>query len=115
SESLDKLLQLTADVALNATFPEEEVQLRKENAKQELTAARAESAFLAEEKIHQAVFGSHPYGRFSATMQSLDKLDRKAVTAFRDTWLVPNNAALILIGQLPARAAVMKMLEKYFG
>jgi zinc protease len=48
-------------------------------------------------------------------MESLDKLDRKSVTAFRDTWLAPNNAALIVIGQIPQRDVMMKLIGKYFG
>jgi predicted Zn-dependent peptidase len=115
AESLEKLLDVVADVARNATFPEDEVQLRKQQAKQMLASRRAQPSFLAEEKLYRTVFGPHPYARYSSTPESIEKLDRKAVAAYRDTWLLPNNATLIVLGQIPRRDATLKMVEKYFG
>jgi len=115
SENLDRLLDVLSDVARNAAFPENEVQLRKRNAKQILASRRAQPYFQADEKLYQAVFGSHPYARYSATMESLDKLDREAFARFRDTHLAPNNATLILIGRLPGRAESLKAVTAYFG
>jgi zinc protease len=115
AESLDSLLGLVADVAQNANFPEDEVQLYKQNAKQGLAARRAQASFLAEEKLYQTVYGAHPYGRYAATLASIDKLNRDALAQFRDTYLVPNNAALFVIGRLPAREAMLKTITRHFG
>src|ERR1017187_3192145 len=43
SEDLPRMLDLMADVARNASFPEDEVALRKQNRKQELLAERADA------------------------------------------------------------------------
>jgi len=115
SENTAKLLDLLADVALNANFPENEVQLRKQNAKQTLAAQRSQPAFLANEKFDALVFGSHPYAFFSATMESLDRMDRKSIVQFRDTFLLPNNAVLLLVGQLPPRAETLKLVRDHFA
>src|SRR5262249_47315731 len=39
----------------------------------------------------------------------------KVLAAFRDSYLVPNNATLILLGKLPQRDALMKILTAEFG
>jgi zinc protease len=115
SESTGKLLELLADVARNAGFPEEEVSLRKQNRKQALLRQFADPAYLNNRKFHEIVYEKHPYAQVGPTMQSLEKLDRNTVIAYRDRYLVPNNAVLILIGKLPSRADTMKIIEAQFG
>lgn len=115
AENTTKLLDLLADVAIHANFPENEVALRKQNAKQALLAQRAQAAFLANEKFDALVFGSHPYSFVSATMESLDRMDRTSIVQFRDTFLVPNNAILLLVGQLPPRPEVLKLIHHHFA
>ena len=115
SEYLGKLLTLMADVSRNATFPQDEVDLHKQNRAQNLKAQRSEPSFLAEEKMAQVVYGTSPYAHIAPTEASIQKFDPKALAGFRDTYLVPNNATLILIGKLPARAEVMKSITDQFG
>jgi zinc protease len=116
AEHLPKLLNLMSDVARNANFPEDEVALRKENRKQELEAQRAQASYLADEKMAEVVFGSHPYARQEPTPESIDKLDRGALAGFRDKYLVPNNGGiLILLGSLPPRKQVMDLITAEFG
>jgi len=115
AEHLDQLLDVLSDVARNASFPDDEVQLRKQQARQMLAQRRSQPAFLAEETLYRTVFGSHPYARYSATAESIAKLDRQAAVAYRDRWLAPNNATLIVLGPLPRRDAMVKTVEKYFG
>jgi zinc protease len=47
-------------------------------------------------------------------MESIDKIDQKALEDFRDTYLVPNNAYLIMVGKLPARAEILKTITDQF-
>ncbi len=115
AENTAQLLDLMADVALNANFPENEVALRKQNAKQTLRAKRSQTAFLAHEKFDALVFGSHPYSFVSATMESLDRMERNSIVQFRDTFLVPNNALLLLVGQLPPQPEMLKLVHHHFA
>ena len=115
AEHAPKLLEMLADVARNATFPEEEVQLHKKNRKQSLLAQRAEPDFLADEKLNEVIYGPHPYSRIAPTMEALDRLDVKALATFRDTYLAPNNAFLILLGRIPPRAEALKLATERFG
>ena len=115
SEHAAELLDLVADVARNANFPEGEVKLYKENRKQRLLEQRSQSSFLAQEKFNEVIFGENPYGHSSPTPESIDKLEIPALVRFRDTYLVPNNGVLIVLGKMPARADLMKMLQQRFG
>jgi len=115
AENLPQFLDLLSDVSRNAAFPEDEVALRKENRKQELAAERAEAAFLADEKFAEAVYGSHPYARQDPTPESIDRLSRGALAGFRDRYLVPNSAVLVLLGALPEQSAVMELIAARFG
>ncbi len=111
----EELVELVADVARNAAFPKDEVELRKQNRLQNLLQQQSEPAFLAEEKFAAVLYGSHPYSRIAPTAASLEKLDGSAVKAFRDARIVPNNGVLILLGKLPSRAATLKLIEANFG
>jgi len=115
SEHLTRLLVLMADVSRNANFPQDEVSLHKQNRIQSLMAERSEPGFLAEEKMAEVVYGSSPYAHIAPTEAAIGKLDPKVLTTFRDTYVIPNNATVILIGKLPARAEVMKTITEQFG
>jgi len=115
SEHLPRLLALIADVAMNSTFPLEEVELYKKNRTESLRQQHSEPGFLAEEKFASVVFGRTPYGHIAPTEAAIAKLDVKNLAAFRDSRLVPNNATLLLIGKLPAKDEVLKLIAQHFG
>ena len=115
SEHTATLVALAADAARNATFPQDEVNLHKQNRLQNLMAQRAEPGFLAAEKMAAVVYGSSPYAHIAPTPASIGKLAPEVLAKYRDTWLVPNNATLILIGNLPARDELMKSIAAQFG
>lgn len=115
SENLPRLLELMADVAINASFPQDEVDLYKQNRIQNLQADRSQPSFLAAQKFAEVVFGASPYAHIAPTEASIQKLDPKVLAAFRDANLVPNNATLIVIGKLPARAELLKIITQQFG
>ncbi len=115
SENLTKLMSLMADVAMNASFPAAEVDLEKRNRAQSLLSERSQPSFLAREKFAQTVYGTSPYAHIGPTMESIEKMDVKTLTNFRDAYLVPNNATLIVLGRLPARDDAMKTITDRFG
>jgi zinc protease len=115
AEHSRKLLDLVADVARNATFPADEVKLYKENRAQHLIEQRTQSEYLADEKLDEVLFGANPYGHTNPTPESIEKLDIPALAHFRDTYLVPNNAVLIVLGALPPRAELLKLITAQLG
>jgi zinc protease len=115
AESAVKMLALISDVSHNATFPENELNLHKQNRKQTLNVQHSQPGYLATEEYRKLLFGDAPYGHVGPTTAAIDKIDRTALTDFRDTFLVPNNAFLILVGKLPARAQILKAISDQFG
>lgn len=115
AENLPKLLTLVADVARNASFPQDEVELHKANRTESLRAQRSEPGYLAQEKMAEVVYGASPYGHIGPTEASIAKLDAKTLAGFRDQYLVPNNATLIIVGKLGARDALTKAITAQFG
>ncbi len=115
SENAAVLFEILADVARNAEFPPAEVKLHQQNRKQMLLEQYSDPSYVADEQAHKEVFGAHPYGHIGPTMASLDKLDRAALIKFRDTYLAPNNATLILLGRLPERERTLELVRAQFG
>jgi zinc protease len=109
------MLALISDISHNATFPENELNLHKQNRKQTLNVQHSQPGYLATEEYRKLLFGDAPYGHVGPTPAAIDKIDRTALSDFRDTFLVPNNAFLILVGKLPARAQILKAISDQFG
>lgn len=114
SGDLPRLLDLVADVVRNATFPEDEIKLRKQNRAQELALQRSQSSTLASEKIRSVLFGPHPYSRTLPSPASINAITRADLTGFRDRLLTPGNATLILIGAMPPERETLELIKTRF-
>jgi len=110
----DEVLELLADVTLRSTFPQNEVDLARENTKQLLIQQRAQPNFLASERMAKVIFGAHPYSSISPTEEMLDALTRDDLLSFRVSTFIPNNAELIVIGDFE-HDALMARIEALFA
>ncbi len=96
----DPVLDLLAEVALEPSFPENEVELAKQNTKESLRQQRAQPSFLASEMLSRVMFGEHPYSVVAPTPESIDRSTREEFVKFHRTKLVPNNAVFIVVGDV---------------
>jgi len=110
----DEILNLMADVTLAASFPQNEIDLARDNTKQLLIQQRAQPNFLASERMSQVMFGRHPYSRLSPTPETLDAMTRDNLSKFRASTYIPNNAVLMVVGDVE-RAVVVERIEELFG
>lgn len=110
----DEILDLMADVTLNPSFPQNEVDLARENTKQLLIQQRAQPTFLASERLSQVVFGKHPYSRLAPTPEMLDSMTRHDLVKYRETAYIPNNAVFMVVGDVD-RDAIIARIEQLFG
>ncbi|WP_375325790.1 M16 family metallopeptidase [Flagellimonas sp. GZD32] len=116
--SFDASLDLFMDVLLNPVFPEKEFErLQKEqinNIKQE----KSQPITMALRVMNKYLYGDdHPYSTpYTGTgyEDSVSKLTRDDVVAFYDTWFKPNNATLIVTGDIEMKDLKSK-LEKTLG
>jgi zinc protease len=110
----DEILDLMADVTVNPSFPQNEVDLARENTKQMLIQQRAQPTFLASERLSQVLFGAHPYSRLSPTTEMLDLMTRDDLVGFRTATYIPNNAVFMAVGDVN-RDAMMARIEELFA
>ena len=110
----DPVLGLMAEVALEPSFPEHEVELAKQNTKESLRQQRAQPSFLASEMVSKVMFGDHPYSVVAPTPASIDRSSREEFVKFHRTKLVPNNAVLIVVGDVRYEE-ILKRVESLFS
>jgi zinc protease len=96
----DPIMDLLAEVALEPSFPENEVALAKQNTKESLRQQRAQPSFLASEMVSRVMFGDHPYSVVAPTPESIDRSSRDEFVRFHRSKLVPNNAVFIVVGNV---------------
>ncbi len=110
----EEILDLMADVVLHPIFPENEVDLAKQNTKESLKQQRAQPSFLANEMVAKMMFGDHPYAVTAPTPASVDAVTRDRVVAFHKSTFLPNNAVMVVAGDVE-REAIQKRIEELFS
>ncbi|HYN85087.1 MAG TPA: pitrilysin family protein [Pyrinomonadaceae bacterium] len=111
----DDILGLLADIALRPSFPEDELELTKQNAHQNLIAQRAQASFLATETLARALFGEHPYAVVSPTHESIDALTREELAGFHAANFTAGGAVLFAVGAVKAEQVVARATELFGG
>ncbi len=107
-------LALLSDVVLRPDFPANELERVKNERLTALGRAKDEPTVIAGNAFAALVYGQqHPYGRF-ATSEATRRLDRAAVAAFHAGRYRPENATLVLVGDVDAQALHAEV-ERAFG
>jgi zinc protease len=114
SDTLPQMFGVLSDLVRSPTFPQEEVDLLKANTKQALQAQLASPQFVVNRVYRQNLFGPHPYSRIGATPETVATIDRAAIAAYHKAHYRPNNAFLIVTGDV-APEAVFAAAQKAFG
>jgi zinc protease len=110
----DPVMDLLAEVALEPSFPENEVELAKQNTKESLRQQRAQPSFLASEMVSRVMFGDHPYAVVAPTPDSIDRVSRDEFVRFHRAKLVPNNAVFIVVGDVRYNE-ILNQIESLFS
>ncbi len=114
SEFAPQLIDLVADVTVNPTLPADEIAILKQQRLQNVMQQKASPQFLSNRQFRRALFGSHPYARTSETDATLQAIERPRIEAFHRAHYRPNNALLIVVGDVQPDA-IMSIAEKSFG
>jgi zinc protease len=115
SSKLPQAMAFMADVLMHPTFKQEEIdRLRKRNS-DALAVAMKQPGRLASFVATHVIFGDAPYGHnLGGTPQSLARITRDDITAFHRDYYRPDNAILIMGGDItPAKA--FAVAEELFG
>ena len=96
-------LGLLADVLLHATLPEKALAREKDAQLAGIKAEDEEITVIARHLLRENLFGAHPYGlRGSGTPESVARLTRDDLLAFRDRHLCARNGVLAIFGDVRA-------------
>lgn len=108
------LIQTWADVAQNATFLDNELELSRQRA---LTALKVEldtPARVAQRTFQQAIYPqNHPFHKLP-TEDSLENISRKQVVSFYQKYYRPDTTVLTLVGDFEPKS-VRSLLEDKLG
>jgi predicted Zn-dependent peptidase len=114
ADTLPAMAALVADIVRNPTFPQSEIDLLKTNTAQGLQAQLASPQYLANRAFRQTLFGPHPYARTGPTLESVKTIDRASVVEYHKTYYRPNNAFVVVTGDVTPEAAFASV-EAAFG
>jgi predicted Zn-dependent peptidase len=113
SKHLGALLPTVKELLTDASFPEEEINIYKQNMKQRLNVNMKKSDFVAGRLIDAYLFGeNHPYGRYSR-FEDFDNLTREEVLKFYLDYYVNGRFIIFVAGKLPSN--LVELLDQNFG
>ena len=109
----DKILELMADVLLNPTFPEDELEKVKTQTLSGLASAKNDPSSISENVANVLRYGkSHPYGEI-VTEETVNNISSKDLETYYYENFNPNDGYLIIVGDIDVATAQAKM-KAYF-
>jgi zinc protease len=114
-KDVGKGFELFSDILLHPSFPEEELERKRDLIKGSLKHREEEPAFLAERAFKKDVFGEHPYGRLiEGSFDTLDKITREDLIQYYSGYFLPNNSILSVVGDLTSEE-LNALISQYLG
>lgn len=116
SKHLDRALEIYADVVTNPSFTESELDLQRKSRLATLMQRRDDANAIAGVVYASLLYGrNHPYGHPAiGDEQSVKAITNGDIMRFYETYYRPNNAALIVTGDVTP-ATLMPKLERAFA
>ena len=115
--NLDASLELMADVVMNPSFPEKEFKRLQRQQLSAIDAQKANPIQMALRVFPILLYGKdHAYGTpftGSGHKHEVEKLTRDDLVEFHKTWIRPNNAAMVIVGDT-SLAEIKPKLERLF-
>ena len=108
------MMRLLAEVARTPSFPAKEIELAKANALQGLRVSETQPGFRAERAINKAVYGEHPYGHTTPTVEAINSVTQDMLRSEHARRFRPERSLLVVAGRI-TEAEAMKLAEQAFG
>jgi zinc protease len=116
--SLNESLALFADIILNPAFPQKEFDRLRTEQINRIKQEKSNPITMALRSMNKYLYGdNNPYSNpYTGTgyEDTVSKLERNDVVDFYDTWIRPNNATLVVTGDLDMKE-LKSILEKSLG
>jgi zinc protease len=114
AEFSEGILELLADLARNASFPEDQFERERRQKIEGLRVERTTPAFLANERMRRVLFGEHRYAVIAPTEEQVAAYQRDELEHFYKRHYSPSNALLIVVGDF-STGQLLAQIEKALG
>jgi len=108
-EYFDEALDVLSKMILMPTFPRREIDNEKRTLFYELRRKGTNPEFAAQNQLFRILFHSHPYQKATYTEDFIKNITYRDVLDFYSQHYIPNNAHLVLVGDLNLPTAVRKV------
>ena len=117
SKHLDKALDIFTDVLTNPVFSQKDFERLKNQRLTDLIRQKDQPTSIANNGFNFILYGSdHPYGNnATGTEASLNSMTREDLVKFYQTYFAPNNATLIVVGDLKLSDITSKLEANLSG
>jgi len=113
--NLDNSLSLYADILLNPSFPQKELDRLKKQAIARIQREKSSPVQMALRVFPQYIYGKdHAYGlpyTGSGYEETVQKISKENLSEFHKTWIRPNNATLVVVGDITLEEIESKLDE----
>lgn len=115
SSELEEVLRLLADRVTKPSFDEDALRREKQIVSREIADRNQEADAAAMAALWELAFQQHPYGRLvGGSKKSLARIELQDVVTHHKRFYVPNNAALVVVGDVEA-GRVFDAAKRTFG
>jgi zinc protease len=108
-EYLDEALMVLAEMILRPTFPRNEIANVQRTMFYELATQNMDPEFVARRVLFRILFENHPYKKIAFNQGVIKNLNRRNIVSFFSDYYRPNNAKLVLTGNLNLETASRKV------
>ncbi|MFT9099256.1 MAG: pitrilysin family protein, partial [Zymomonas mobilis subsp. pomaceae] len=106
---------LASEMLFSSTFPQEELTRLKAKALANLSANRQSPRWLAARAMHQKFYAvGHPY-RHLVTEETIQKITREDLIAFREKWMHPYKAHIFIVSDQPLSKLIPELNSRLGG
>lgn len=115
SSKIGPAVDILADVVRRPTFKDEEIERLRSQTLDDLTVELGQPGSIARYVASRVIFGDAPYGQpLAGTPETIAAISRADFVKYHGRWYRPDNAILILGGDLKAKSA-FALAQQYFG
>ena len=109
-------LDLFSDVTLNPLFQKSEIDRQRKRAVSSYIDSKDDLGSVAAEHFNRVLFGEHPFGYESnGTDITLNNITRKDILDFYKNYYAPNNAVLVISGDITPEEAFAAAEKSFTG
>ena len=111
---MEDAVRLLGEILLRPTFPRVEIGNVQRSLFYDLAIQNSDPEFIARRLMYQVLLESHPYNKIIFDQGKIKNISRKDIVSFYTQYYRPNNAKIILIGDLNLEMA-SRMVSRYMS